>query len=175
MYILSAKNVWNWVENFLRCKKSGFIGWNLHEVFEGLTKVFNKLVERFWIHGEGPTYGGLTFPWGLRPQGDPWKKKSCTYVYPFTFIIYKKICFEMVPGVDVMITIFCDFRQFSCEKIGVFSKKTPMLWSIFSQLSFVFSQKRPFLCRLFLAKIFKNHNIGPRNKTLPTNAEKASC
>jgi hypothetical protein len=26
------------------------------------------------------------------------------------------------PGVDVMITIFCDFRQFSPKKIGVFLK-----------------------------------------------------
>jgi hypothetical protein len=30
------------------------------------------------------------------------------------------------PGVDVMITIFCDFCQFSAKKIGVFIKK-PML------------------------------------------------
>jgi hypothetical protein len=28
-----------------------------------------------------------------------------------------------VPGVDVMITIFCDFRQFSAKKIGAFLKK----------------------------------------------------
>jgi hypothetical protein len=26
------------------------------------------------------------------------------------------------PGVDVMITIFCDFRQLSAKKIGVFLK-----------------------------------------------------
>jgi hypothetical protein len=34
------------------------------------------------------------------------------------------------PGVDVMITIFCYFCQFSAEKNGVFSQK-PMLWSHF--------------------------------------------
>jgi hypothetical protein len=26
------------------------------------------------------------------------------------------------PGVDVMITIFCDFRQFSAQKLAFFSK-----------------------------------------------------
>jgi hypothetical protein len=34
------------------------------------------------------------------------------------------------PGVDVMITIFCDFRQFLAKK-GRFSQR-PNLWSIFS-------------------------------------------
>jgi hypothetical protein len=35
------------------------------------------------------------------------------------------------PGTDVMVTIFCDFRQFSAGKNWRFSQK-PMLWSIFS-------------------------------------------
>jgi hypothetical protein len=30
--------------------------------------------------------------------------------------------FEYPPGVDVMITIFCDFRQFSAKKSAFFSK-----------------------------------------------------
>jgi hypothetical protein len=34
--------------------------------------------------------------------------------------------FQVHTGVDGMITIFCDFRQFSAEKIGVFSQK-PLL------------------------------------------------
>jgi hypothetical protein len=41
----------------------------------------------------------------------------------------KSISFQCVikvpgdlPGVDVMITIFCDFRQFSAKQIGVFLK-----------------------------------------------------
>jgi hypothetical protein len=34
------------------------------------------------------------------------------------------------PGVDVIITIFCDFCQFSVKKLAFFSQK-PMLWSFF--------------------------------------------
>jgi hypothetical protein len=31
------------------------------------------------------------------------------------------------PGVDVMITIFCDFRQFSAKKLAFFSKTNVMI------------------------------------------------
>jgi hypothetical protein len=33
----------------------------------------------------------------------------------------------LVPGVDVMITIFCDFRQFSAKKMAFFSKTNVMI------------------------------------------------
>jgi hypothetical protein len=47
------------------------------------------------------------------------------------------------PGVDVMITIFCDFRQFSMKKLAFFSKTNVMI--IFKKkLSFVLSQKRQY-------------------------------
>jgi hypothetical protein len=46
------------------------------------------------------------------------------------------------PGVDVMITIFCDFCQFS-SKNGVFLKNQ-CYDKIFSKFSFVLSQKRQF-------------------------------
>jgi hypothetical protein len=47
----------------------------------------------------------------------PWLKVG-TYSEKlfFTFLV------DAVPGADVMITIFCDFRQFSAKKIGVFLK-----------------------------------------------------
>jgi hypothetical protein len=32
-----------------------------------------------------------------------------------------------VPGVDVMITIFCDFLQFSAKKLAFFSKTNVMI------------------------------------------------
>jgi hypothetical protein len=40
------------------------------------------------------------------------------------FIVYLNILDEFVDGqgVDVMITIFCDFRQFSAKKLAFFSK-----------------------------------------------------
>jgi hypothetical protein len=31
------------------------------------------------------------------------------------------------PGIDVMITIFCDFRQFSAKKLAFFSKTNVMI------------------------------------------------
>jgi hypothetical protein len=39
---------------------------------------------------------------------------------------------DSTPGVDVMITIFCDFCQISAKKLAFFSK-TPILWSQFLQ------------------------------------------
>jgi hypothetical protein len=46
-------------------------------------------------------------------------------------------------GVDVMITIFCDFPQFSAKEIGVFLKYQ-CYDQFFSTFSFVLSQKRQF-------------------------------
>jgi hypothetical protein len=70
-------------------------------------------------------------------------------------------------GTDVMITIFCDFWQFSAifdnfrRKNWRFSQK-PMLWSIFlKKITFVFSQKRHFFRRISRRKNLNNHNIGP--------------
>jgi hypothetical protein len=61
-----------------------------------------------------------------------------------------------------MITIFCDFWQFSAKKICVFLTNQ---WYArnFANFSFVLSQKRQFFSLNFLAK---NHNIGPRSPWL---------
>jgi hypothetical protein len=34
---------------------------------------------------------------------------------------------KLQPGVDVMITVFCDFRQFSAQKLAFFSKTNVMI------------------------------------------------
>jgi hypothetical protein len=49
----------------------------------------------------------------------------------------------LAPGVDVMITIFCDFRQFSAKKLAFFSKTNVMI-NFFSKFGFVLRQKRQF-------------------------------
>jgi hypothetical protein len=65
------------------------------------------------------------------------------------------------PGVDVMIKIFGDFRQFSAKKLA-FSQK-PMLWSKFlHNLLALLRIKNAIFCNFFRRKYFKNHNIGPR-------------
>jgi hypothetical protein len=46
-------------------------------------------------------------------------------------------------GVDVMITIFCDFSQFSAKKLAFFSKTNVMI-TIFAKTSFVLRQKRQY-------------------------------
>jgi hypothetical protein len=58
------------------------------------------------------------------------------------------------PGVDVMITIFCDFRQFGAKKMAFFSKTNVMI-KILHNLAL-------FWVEFFGENIFKNHNIGPR-------------
>jgi hypothetical protein len=57
-------------------------------------------------------------------------------------------------GVDVMITIFCDFSQFSAKKLAFFSKTNVMI-NFFSKFSFVLSQKTPIFSQKFSAKILK--------------------
>jgi hypothetical protein len=65
------------------------------------------------------------------------------------------------PGVNVMITIFCDFRQFSAKKWS-FSQK-PLLWSKFCIIQLCFESQTLIFAK-FLAKIFKNPNIGTRSQ-----------
>jgi hypothetical protein len=66
------------------------------------------------------------------------------------------------PGVDVMITIFCDFRHFFGEKMAFFSKPNTQCYDQkFAYFSFVLSQKRQFFRCIFRRKYLKNHNIGP--------------
>jgi hypothetical protein len=57
------------------------------------------------------------------------------------------------PGVDVMITIFCDFCQFS---------QKPMLWSKFLQSLALLWVKTPIFRNFFQRKYFKNQNISTR-------------
>jgi hypothetical protein len=64
------------------------------------------------------------------------------------------------PGVDVMITIFSDFWQFSAKKLAFFSKTNVIIKILHNLPSFVLSQKRQFFRRNNL----NNHNIGLRNR-----------
>jgi hypothetical protein len=57
-------------------------------------------------------------------------------------------------GVDVMITIFCDFPPIFGEKIGVYLKYQ-CYDQLFSKISFVWSQKRQFFEIFFGENIFK--------------------
>jgi hypothetical protein len=57
------------------------------------------------------------------------------------------------PGIDVMITIFCDFRQFSAQKLAFFSKTNDMI-TFLNNLA-LFETKTPVFSPIFSAKIFK--------------------
>jgi hypothetical protein len=56
------------------------------------------------------------------------------------------------PGVDVMITIFCDFSQFSAKKLAFFSKTTVMI-KIFAKTSSSLNKKRQFFAKFFSENI----------------------
>jgi hypothetical protein len=51
----------------------------------------------------------------------------------------------LTPGVDVMITIFCDFCQFSAKKLAFFSK-TNVMKTISAKTSSSLSKKRQYFC-----------------------------
>jgi hypothetical protein len=56
---------------------------------------------------------------------------------------------------DVMIPVFCDFRQFSAKKLAFFSKTNVMI-NFFHNLA-LFWVKNANLCRFFWPKYSKNH------------------
>jgi hypothetical protein len=69
-----------------------------------------------------------------------------------------KLCinfFTNSSGADVVITIFCDFSQFSAKKIGVFLKYQ-YYDQLFSKFSFVLRQKRQFFRKIFSENILKS-------------------
>jgi hypothetical protein len=55
------------------------------------------------------------------------------------------------PGVNLMITIFCDFRQFSAKKIGAFLK-TNVMHKLLQKTSSSLSIKRQFFWRKYFLK-----------------------
>jgi hypothetical protein len=63
-------------------------------------------------------------------------------------------------GVDVMITIFCDFRQFSAKKLAFFSKPNVMI-KFLHYLALFWVKNANYFAKIFGENIFKNHNIGP--------------
>jgi hypothetical protein len=77
-------------------------------------------------------------------------------LYPFGTLLPGIIYQEKSgnPGVDVMITIFCDFWQFSAKKIGVFLKNQ-CYDQIFAKTSCSLSKKTPIFSLNVSAKIFK--------------------
>jgi hypothetical protein len=70
------------------------------------------------------------------------------------------------PGVDVIITNFCDFLPIFGEKDGDFlinqccDHNFVKNWQQFEQIM-------PIFLLTFSAKIFKNHNIGPKFRADP--------
>jgi hypothetical protein len=68
---------------------------------------------------------------------------------------------HLLPGVDVMITIFCNFRQFSATKLAFFSKTNVMI-KFLQKLAVVWAKNTNIFAKI-LAKIFLNHNIGSEN------------
>jgi hypothetical protein len=73
--------------------------------------------------------------------------------------LHSRIGSRLKPGVDVMIPIFCDFRQFSAKKLAFFSK-TIVMTKILENPAVVWA-KMPFFANFVWRKYYQNHNIGP--------------
>jgi hypothetical protein len=81
----------------------------------------------------------------------PWKKVASLLGSAISAIFTKATQSKQSPnrrkfaqsGVDVIITIFCDFYPFSAKKLAFFSKTNVMI-TIFAKTSFVLRQKRQF-------------------------------
>jgi hypothetical protein len=70
-------------------------------------------------------------------------QKAMLHLTQFWFINSHRKCFtKSTSGVDVMITMFGDFCQFSAQKIGVFSKKQCYV-NIFAKTGSIFESKTP--------------------------------
>jgi hypothetical protein len=65
---------------------------------------------------------------------------------------------EITPGVNVRITLFCDFRR----KNWCFSQEPMLLSNFCKKLALVLALKMPIFSSSIYAKIFKNRNIGVR-------------
>jgi hypothetical protein len=63
-------------------------------------------------------------------------------------------------GVDVMITIFCDFSQFLAKKLAFFLNTNVMI-NFFQNLALFRVKNANFFAKFFWQKYLKNHNIGP--------------
>jgi hypothetical protein len=86
----------------------------------------------------------LYFGKGLRRPCKPFLKESIDLPRSeWSFMKCNFLCFcgRAYPGVDVMITIFCDFCQFSAEKMGFFSK-TNVMMTIFAKTNSSLGKKR---------------------------------
>jgi hypothetical protein len=64
------------------------------------------------------------------------------------------------PGVDVIITIFCDFWQYSAKKLAFFSKTNVILKILYNLGLFRVKNANSF-AEIFGEKYLKNYNIGP--------------
>jgi hypothetical protein len=64
-------------------------------------------------------------------------------------------------GIDVIITIFCDFCQFSTNNLAFFSKANATI-TFSAKLLFVWVKNANVFAKLFGEIFFENHNIGPR-------------
>jgi hypothetical protein len=60
--------------------------------------------------------------WICFNSSHPTKTFSVPVLFRQSECSFSFLAWVTTPGVDVMITIFCDFRQFFCEKLAFFSK-----------------------------------------------------
>jgi hypothetical protein len=112
-------------------------------------------LKKKWVNPWGWTIG-CTFILGVKVR--PWGPSS-----PLgpNFMLIKNRPQKWPPGVDVMITIFGDFSQFSATKLAFFLNTNVMI-IFFQNLALFWVKIANFFAEFFVENILKNHNIGPR-------------
>jgi hypothetical protein len=115
-----------------------------------------------WVNFGGSFYGGSWYRYFMAILGLLYDHMAhfvaICYIlwsyFPLWNVIPRKIRQHWSgPGVDVMITIFSDFRQYSAKKLAFFSKTNVMI-KILHNLA-LFWVKNANFSQQFLAKIFK--------------------
>jgi hypothetical protein len=95
--------------------------------------------------------------YSTKTSGNPAAAECRRFSYEFLEIKSDQflLCFVAVrPGVDVMITIFCDFRQFSVKKLAFFSKTNVMI-NFFQKLALFRVKNAKLFVKFFGENIFK--------------------
>jgi hypothetical protein len=81
------------------------------------------------------------------------EKHICTQA-SCMFSLMLSCFYHLDPGVDVMITIFCDFCQFSAKKLAFFSRTNVMI-KILHNLALFWVKNANFFAKIFSENILK--------------------
>jgi hypothetical protein len=111
-----------------------------------LKEIGGKLKQIFWHNKKLVSFARIWLSIGL-PNAFP-----CERDFRGATVTAPRMPGSLWPGVDVMITIFCDFWQFSAKKLAFFSK-TDVVIKIFHNLALFWFKNANFFAEFFAENI----------------------